>query len=90
VFFLRLLARVMGTVQQHDEERGMKSNGEIEAGPSWSSRLRLRGSKLKLTQTIASTPALGGHQYRGSCLLQNSETGANFELQQGLQLPSHT
>jgi hypothetical protein len=42
------LARVMGTVQQHDEERAMKSNGEIEAGSSWSSRLRLRGSKLKL------------------------------------------
>jgi hypothetical protein len=38
----------MGTVQQHDEERAMKSNGGIEADSSWSSHLRLRGSKLKL------------------------------------------
>jgi hypothetical protein len=43
-----VFARVMGTVQQHDEEQAMKSRDENEADSSWRSRLRLRGSKLKL------------------------------------------
>jgi hypothetical protein len=42
------LVRAMNAVQQHDEERAMKSRDEIEAESSWRSPLRLRCSKLKL------------------------------------------
>jgi len=42
------LVKAMNAVQQHDEERAMKSRDDIEAESSWRFPLRLRCSKLKL------------------------------------------
>jgi len=89
------VVRAMNAVLQHDEERGMKSRTEIEVESSCRSRLRSRGSKLKrvwicLKQTTAMTPFLAVYRYMGSCLLQDSKSGAPFGVQQGLRLLSHT
>jgi len=42
------IVKTMNAVQEHDEERAMRSSVEIKSMPSWRSRLRLRANKLKL------------------------------------------
>jgi hypothetical protein len=48
VLIVLALVRTMNTVQEHDEERAMKSSDEFKSKSSWRSRLRLGGNKLKI------------------------------------------
>ncbi|TAQ84963.1 hypothetical protein B7494_g6716 [Chlorociboria aeruginascens] len=48
IIIVFVLMRVASTVQEHDEEWGMKIKDEIEVVSSWRSRLKLRAGKLKL------------------------------------------